>query len=237
MDSKPASPVNPLDYFEFTSYQHLNQARFEFVRSLGLLQPGMRVLEVGAGPGDHTRFLLEVRCVVTATDGRKQLVDILKTRWPNVETAVYDISKPAPWLARSFDVVYCAGLLYHLANPSGAIATCAELASRFVLIDCCFSCPDAPPALNPFPEDSNNPSQTLQDFGCRPTRSWMKFELEKHFRFVYTTREQPKGRRDFPTDWSKPNEGSLSRAYFVASHEPLTQPGLVFGLSRFVGSE
>ena len=51
-------------------YQRHNARRQEHLASLQLDLAGKRVLEVGAGIGDHTTFFLDRECTVVATEPR-----------------------------------------------------------------------------------------------------------------------------------------------------------------------
>ena len=100
--------------------------RQEHLDSLGLDLAGRTVLEVGAGIGDHTTFFLDRGCRVLSTDGRPENLagfrerDDLFTAYPHrdcLELAVLDLDRPPADFGRSFEVVYCYGVLYHLEHP------------------------------------------------------------------------------------------------------------------------
>jgi hypothetical protein len=74
-------------------------------------------------------------------------------------------------------------------------------------------------------EELDNPTQSLYQIGCRPTRKWIYAQLQKYFEFVYLPITQP-DHEQFPTDWTKPPKSSLTknRAVFVASRAPIDNP-------------
>jgi ubiquinone/menaquinone biosynthesis C-methylase UbiE len=79
-----------------------------------LLHPGLRVLELGAGTGMHTRALTQTGADVVATDISSYSLALLRERFSNsegnIETAVADMEQ-LPFEANSFDMVACAGSL------------------------------------------------------------------------------------------------------------------------------
>ncbi|MBX9771079.1 MAG: class I SAM-dependent methyltransferase, partial [Candidatus Obscuribacterales bacterium] len=101
-------------------YQRHNQRRLEHLAGLGLDLSNKHVLELGAGIGDHTSFFLDRNCEVTISEPRKENLEILKLRFPTKEILSLDLESPSP-LNRQFDIVYCYGVLYHLADPEKAL--------------------------------------------------------------------------------------------------------------------
>lgn len=55
---------------------------------------GATVLEVGAGIGDHTSFFLDRGCQVVSTEAREDNLDILRTRYPNIQIKHLDTEAP-----------------------------------------------------------------------------------------------------------------------------------------------
>ncbi len=212
-----------LESFATQHYQEHNVARLEHLASLGLQLNNKKVLEVGAGPGDHTGFYLERGCTVLATDARKQCVEALRKRYPDIETRMVDMNG-MPVLRderRRFDVVHCYGLLYHLGDPAAAIRALGSVCRGMLLLETCVSMDDGI-NINPVNESAYEITQSTTGQGCRPTREWVFHELQQHFECVYQTRTQPK-HQEFPLDWTTRSEGVLSRAVFVGSREPLDE--------------
>jgi SAM-dependent methyltransferase len=206
--------------FASAAYVRHNQRRLEHLASLGLPLCERSVLEVGAGIGDHTSFFLDRRCVVTITDARPENVRALRGRYPNAEIARLDLENPSGFEARAFEIVYCYGTLYHLRTPDVALRYLAERCSGQLLLETCVS-KAAGEAVNLTVEKKWIPSQAYSGYGCRPTRTWVFHRLSELFPYVYSTYTQP-AHEEFPLDWSRDDaEGHLTRAIFVASHEPL----------------
>lgn len=221
--------VSPADDFRSHHYLRHNQRRQEHLATLGLPIAGRSVLEVGAGIGDHTSFFIDRGCAITITEPRETNLTVLTRRFPDRPVRYLDLDSPDPTFAERFDIVYCYGVLYHLARPADALAYLARLCEDLLLVETCVT-PGAEVALNPETEDRRRPSQSLAGLGCRPTRPWVMEELSRHFDYAYTTTTQP-WHEEFPLDWSQTNEaGRLTRAVFVGSHRALETPVLSEGL-------
>lgn len=207
---------------EFNSWEYIrhNQRRQEHLASLGLDLSGKTVLEVGAGIGDHTTFFIDRGCSVVTTDGRPENLEVLKRRFPNLESHFLDMEQPQLNFGRKFDIVYCYGLLYHLKDPVPAINYMANHCAGLLLLETCVSYGNEP-LLNPIDEPSEYASQAVSGKACRPTRVWVYQELKKYFRHVYLPLTQP-NHEEFPIEWtSNSNAASLTRSIFIGAHAPL----------------
>jgi SAM-dependent methyltransferase len=211
------------DTFWAHHYIRHNQRRLEHLASLGLPLARRRVLELGAGIGDHTTFFLDRDCEVCVSDGRPENVDFLRQRyhWMRVETI--DLEQPLTF-NESFEIVYCYGLLYHLSDPAGAISKMASLCSDLLLLETCVS-PGDELAIKPAAENRMDPSQSLIGRGCRPTRPWIMQNLRECFPHAYVTVTQP-WHPEFPLCWDLPLTNGLTRSVFLASRQPLSLPTL-----------
>lgn len=63
-------------------------ALWERLHDLGLLGPGVRVLELGAGTGKATGPLIEAGAAVLAVEPGERLAALLRSRWPQAEVLV-----------------------------------------------------------------------------------------------------------------------------------------------------
>lgn len=213
--------------FTHDRYQRHNKRRQEHLATLALPIAGASVLEVGAGIGDHTSFFLDRGCRVTATDARPENVEFMAARHPGIATAVFDPEAPGSPAPAVHDIVYCYGLLYHLADPATALARMAPLARRMLLLETCVSF-GAGSLVNSVEEDLGDITQSIRGRGCRPTRRWVFERLQALFPHAYATRTQP-WHEEFPLDWRGPapaSETGLHRMVFVASREPLASAAL-----------
>ena len=210
----------PTDVFQYYEYQRHNQRRLEHLASLGLNIAGNKVLEVGAGIGDHTSFFLDRHCDVVSTDARQDNLAILKSRYPNIQVRHLNMDDPDLVWDELFDIVYCYGLLYHLEKPAQGLEYLARYCRGILLLESVVSFGNTE-VVNPCKEDASDPSQSFSGHGCRPTRIWIYNQLKSHFEFVYLPLTQP-NHDEFPIDWNvPPADNKFSRAVFIASRQPL----------------
>jgi len=216
---------HPARHFHSSSYLRHNARRLEHLSTLGLPLVDSRVLELGAGIGDHTSFYIDRGCDVVITDGRPENVRLARQRYPGAPVLQLDMESPEPVPGAPFDVTHCYGLLYHLRDPDPALDFIAASTSRLALIETCVSFGDEE-TLNPVRE-RDNATQALRGEACRPTRAWVFSRLRDRFPHVYTPRTQPR-HEEFPIDWTAPEDhpAALARAIFVAAKEPLDNPNL-----------
>ncbi|HUK59619.1 MAG TPA: DUF1698 domain-containing protein [Stellaceae bacterium] len=219
-------------------YQRHNARRLEHLASLRLELVGKRVLEVGAGIGDHTSFFLDRDCTVVATEPRPEncrvfaanlesLRRIGYAKAANVTLMPIGVDGIARSLGERFDIVYCYGLLYHVSDPAGVLTVLAERCADLLLLETCVSF-GTDEAVNLVPEERGSPTQSTTGRGCRPTRPWLMRELRRHYEHVYVPATQP-AHEEFPCDWTRPElfSGRFARAVFIASRRPLANPQLL----------
>lgn len=206
-------------------YQRHNQRRLEHLAGLGLDLTNKHVLELGAGIGDHTSFFLDRNCEVTISEPRKENLEILKLRFPDKEILSLDLESPSP-LNRQFDIVYCYGVLYHLADPEKALRFMAPLCSDLFLLETSVSYLDNG-QVNVCDEDAEHITQAVSGSGCRPARSYVFNLLKELFPYVYMPKTQPV-HEEFPSDWTQSSSPTgphkLTRAIFIGSRKELNNP-------------
>jgi len=226
------SGTNPL--LEFSTWEtiRLNQRRLEHLACLDLPLAGKSVLEVGAGIGNLTDFFVDRGCRVVTTEARDANLRCLRARFPALDVRSLDLDHPGAAAIETFDIVFCYGLLYHLAQPDAAIAYLAGHSSDLLLLETCVSFGDEM-AVNPCAEPADHVTQATSGMGCRPTRPWVAAQLRAHFEFVYFPATQPH-HDQFPTDWDRPHQHTApyARAVFVASRRELASPQLLTHMPR-----
>ncbi len=100
---------------------------------------GRRVLEVGSGVGNMTRFMLGCERV-TATDLDPKYLAILRNRFlrePNVRVETYDLNDAVVPVDGPVDTVLCLNVLEHVEDDAGALArmhAVLEEGGRLVLL-------------------------------------------------------------------------------------------------------
>jgi hypothetical protein len=213
-----------IELFESFHYQRHNRRRQEHLASLGLPISGKTVLEVGAGIGDHTSFFIDRGCSVTSSDGRPELLEVLKQNNPKAAIHEWNVEHAPPVSLQSSEIVYAYGLLYHTKAPDIVLTNLSNLCKELLLLETCVSFGDSELICN-IPETLDDPTQALFGLGCRPTRSWVFAKLKTLFPYVYVTRTQP-FHEEFPIDWTYDEKqdlrpGLLSRSVFVASRVPI----------------
>lgn len=205
--------------FHSVDYIRHNQRRLEHLASLGLDLTDKTVLEVGAGVGDHTSFYLDRGCSVLVTEGRYDNFAQLQLRYAKEPGAIVQfLDVDAPFnLGKTFQIVHCYGLLYHLKCPAQAIQQMAGHCAGVMIIETCVSYGDDS-AINPVKESEYDVTQALHGLGCRPTRRWVWERLSENFPYVYVTAYQP-AHKEFPLQWTGDHVSSndLTRSVFVAS--------------------
>lgn len=212
-----------VDVFRADAYMQHTQRRLEHLATLGLDLYGKRVLEVGAGVGDHTSFYLDRDCTVTTSDARPENILAMQERFagnPKVQIQALDLDYPAA-VSGKYDIVHCYGLLYHLKKPAEAIRFLCKHCDDLLVLETCVSYGNKA-EVNLIDEPAHMHSQAFSGTGCRPTRPWIMQQLQQHMPHVYVTQTQP-AHPEFPLDWSR-NENKLrelKRAVFVASRQPL----------------
>jgi SAM-dependent methyltransferase len=204
--------------------------------SLGLALEQRRVLEVGAGVGDHTSFFLDRGCTVVSLEPRAEncelYVAIMKERQrlgyervAQCRLVRGDIAYMDAAIGEIFDIVYCYGLLYHVADPGEALAAMARRCGDLFLLETCVSFGEDE-AEHLLAEPEGNPSHAFHGVGCRPTRPWVFNRLKALYQHVYMPRTQP-AHEEFPLAWHTATRQQPWRAIFIGSRRPLANPLLV----------
>jgi len=214
---------DPFSVFLVPGAHAINRARQAHLASLGLDLRGKSVLEVGAGIGLHTPFFLERGCTMTVTDGRPENVAEIARRLPGVRAAVLDLERDEPIALGRFDLIYCYGLLYHLANPLQALRHMADVCDGQLLLETAVSPGNFDELLLLRDPDAYN--QAVSGIGCRPTRLWVLSRLRELMGHAYIPLSQP-DHIDFPSDWTYPPMQLMHRSIFIGSRAALTLPSL-----------
>ncbi len=213
-------------YFLKPNYQKINVARLQHLESLGLDLNNKKIIEFGAGIGDHTIFYLFKNCEVLPTEGRQDLCDFITDRF-GIKTLKIDVEKDLDLLKTlpRFDFVHCYGLLYHISNPKEFIEAVKNI-SDTLLLETCVS-PDNNLKECQVSEDLEDNTQAVSGTGCRPSRNWLFNVLKQNFEYVYLPYTQPK-HSQFPLSWNdkKGDDDQLTRCVFIASHKPLSNEKL-----------
>jgi hypothetical protein len=209
-----------IELFLTPHYDRHNRRRQEHLASLRINIQSKSVLEVGAGIGDHSSFFIDRGCNLTCTDGRAELLALLKEKYSSVKIIQWNVEEIPPEVLEPNDIVYAYGVLYHTKNPELVIENFSTLCKETLLLETCVSFGEDS-SINLVEENLNDPTQALDGIGCRPTRRWVFEELKKYFPFVYNTLNQP-AHEEFPLEWNeitskKYGPNALVRSVFIAS--------------------
>lgn len=194
-------------------YRAHTAARQYHLASLGLPLSHLSVLELGAGIGDHTEFFVRRGCWVTMTDGRPENVEVMKSRGCS-RARVLDVESPGQF-AGTWDVVYCYGLLYHLADPYAALKRMAAWCGELLLLETVVA--DLGKVVK---EKLDDPTQSIREAALVPQVGGVVGVLKECFPFVYRSATHPMGMAfDVPVNWADPR--GECRAVFVASRRDI----------------
>jgi SAM-dependent methyltransferase len=123
----PRENYSQQDHPAFEEWMAKRTAAHEAAFFLPHLRPGMRVLDVGCGPGSLTLGLAEVAApgVVIGIDRQPSQIKrayslALERKKTNMRFGIADCYK-LPFRPRSFEAVFAHGVLMHLSEPANAL--------------------------------------------------------------------------------------------------------------------
>lgn len=221
------SDVTP-SLFDAPHYAHITRARLEHLDWMQLPFDGRSVLDAGSGIGRFSEFFIERGCDLTCIDGRPANVAALQRYYPGLRALVADVETDSLEAFGTFDVLFCYGLLYHLADPLGFLKRAAAICRDFAVIETCIM--DAPEPLLRLIHDRLDDTQSLHGLGCRPSPHYMRLALlVAGFRHVYVPRSAPE-HPEFAYEWlgdgSHLRHGQAMRQIYVASRSEMVNERL-----------
>lgn len=222
--------------FHSLGYIRHNQRRQEHLATLSLNLDGKRVLELGAGIGDHSTFFLDRGCEVLAIEARPENCEELISSYRDsgygheipLQVWCGTVEDAAAMFAEErFDVVYCYGLLYHVADPLRVLEFARKVCDGLFLLETCVSFGQHE-AVNNVAEGTQYLAQAAAGQGCRPTRAWIFNRLQELFPHAYMPMTQP-WHEEFLLDWTvAPAVATgLFRAVFIGACQELDNPVLL----------
>src|SRR5689334_8386669 len=92
------------------------------------LRAGLRVLDVGCGPGALTAVLVAElgEAAVSAIDPSESFVAAVRDRWPGVDTRL-GVAEALPWPDDSFDCAAAQLVVHFLTDPVAGLAEMARV--------------------------------------------------------------------------------------------------------------
>lgn len=215
-----------MSVFHEAGYVAHNKARLDHLASLNLPLQNRDVLELGAGIGDHTQFFLDRECRVLSTDGRSENIEEMLRLHPARNALVLDVEDVVALAFTNWkcDVIFCYGLLYHLANPLATLLAIAAMRPSLFLLETCVASERTTSQV----EDPDDPRCSIHGKGNRLYRELLWRKLRFLFDFVYVPITQP-NHEEFPLNWIQPTNGEC-RAVFIISSEQIVNPLLTRAL-------
>ena len=140
---------------------------------LGRLK-GLRVLDVGCGPGWWGEALLAHGADVTFIDGRTENLALVHKRHPEVTTHLMNVETD-PFPVQRADLVLCMGLIYHLADPAALFEKIAAISPRVFVETICMD--QVGVNIVYINEHTDTPETSIGGRACRPTPRWVMREL------------------------------------------------------------
>jgi SAM-dependent methyltransferase len=223
------SPVIDTGVFDEDFYRDITAARLAHFKSLGLSVSGKSVIDIGCGVGHLSDVLEEMGADVTCVDGRAENIARIHELHPKRKTSVVDVETDKLLELGKFDVVFCYGLLYHLADPLGFIRRAGAICRNWLILETCIMDSESL-VVQLVSEDDANHSQALHAMGCRPSSAYVAFGLKTAgLEHVYVTNSLPSHaqfRYRLENDCSYVKNGNLMRNIFVASRSSIDSPML-----------
>ena len=219
----PNAAHRHLPLFDQPFYTDITEARLSHLASLSLPVDGRSVIDVGAGIGRLSEFFAERGCEVTCVDGREENVALLRESYPDRRAAVVDVETDELLEQGEFDVVFCYGLLYHLADPLSFLRRAGAICRELLILETCIA--DAEERLVFLIDDADDPTMALHGIACRPSPAYVATGLRlAGFEHVYSPLSLP-DHEDFRYrrrgDRSYLRDGRPMRDVFVAARAPL----------------
>jgi SAM-dependent methyltransferase len=158
---------------------------------------------------------------VLAVDAREENITEGRRRHPDIKFVVHDVESTAfPEVGR-FDLVLCAGLLYHLENPFRAIRNLRAITEKILIIES-MCAPGQSPGMELLDEGTGE-DQGLDFVAFYPTEACLvKMLYRAGFAGVYRFRKLPDDPQFIDTLRRR-----RSRTFLVASNQPLDMRNLV----------
>ena len=223
--------------FDRTAYMEVNRARdvvFNSFLPALITARGLRTaIDVGCGIGYYCSYLEALGLEMTGIDARIENIEVARRRNPRARFVSADIEQMmgigfagrgvGAQADRNFDLVFCAGLLYHLENPFRAIRTLRDLISppwsmepsrSLCVIESRVHWSDFPSGL--LIQDRDGPSQSLHRFAILLSpRALVGMLYAAGFDYVYAVRH------------SSTHPELKRRAFWVATETPIDLAPLV----------
>jgi hypothetical protein len=133
------------------------------------------LLELGCGHADIGNMFYELGSIVTSSDVRKEHLDVVTQKYPNIKTLLFDGDKDS--INDKYDIILHWGLLYHLKEIEIHLKNVSEKCD-VLLLETEVSDSDDKEFYQLI--DENDYDQAYNKIGIRPSPSYVEYLLEKN---------------------------------------------------------
>lgn len=186
--------MTPEQIFNEKGYLDFDKVRFENFDKLNIDLKQKTILELGAGIGNHTKFLYRKSPKkIISIEGRPENFNILKDKFKSTDKVVpvlynlEDYISTLDELKDGVDIIYNYGLLYHLKNPLQFIDELNNIKHDKMILETCI---ELEGNENVVDEDKKSFSQSLSGSGSRPNLYKLVDKLKENYKNVFYP-EQP----------------------------------------------
>jgi len=133
------------------------------------------LLELGCGHADIGNMFYELGAIVTSSDVRKEHLDIVTTKYPNIKTLLIDGDNDS--IKDKYDIILHWGLLYHLKEIEIHLEKVSQKCD-VLLLETEISDSDDPQFYQSINEDGYD--QAYNQKGIRPSPAYVEHLLGKN---------------------------------------------------------
>jgi SAM-dependent methyltransferase len=220
--------------FDRPMQSEMRQAEIEFLRRV--ISPwqsalGLRTaLDMGCGVGYFAAMLRDLGFQTLAVDARAENISEAGKRFSGIDFRVANSEDAALSALGVFDLVLCAGLLYHLENPLRAMRNLRALTGKLLLLES-MAVPDDEPYLIVMDEPPGE-DQSLGAVSCYPSEgAIIKMAFRAGFPNVYRFKELP-DHENYRAGIGRLRARTLIAASLVPLNSPLIEVAVEPKLAR-----
>ena len=114
----------------------LTQQGYQLIMGTGFIRSGIRVLDIGCGPGNFTADYAELGADVVGIDLAPLMIEVAAERFPHIEFQTANVES-LPFDSASFDVVAAGYVTHHLARPEIVFTEVSRVlkpSARFIFV-------------------------------------------------------------------------------------------------------
>ncbi len=142
MGHSPAKKENamPLGYEEFVIVRELAQKVSELQAHYQLFKHGQRVLDLGCGRGQYTKYIAEQGSIVVGLDSDTASIEEARQKYPSLEFRVADAVTMSP--DEKYDTIFCNMVVCNIETEKRVrqtftnVFTALESNGRFLVSNC-----------------------------------------------------------------------------------------------------